>query len=225
MDYRVKIKVDKKISELFSDIKNSNIDIPSYITESFSTEFLDVKALKWFKANLKLINGPPIHMLLKENNIILPSPPVIEPSPEYKEKIRQLENRLKNKQYNAMTKNVDFRRVKLPEDTISYQSKIIVQLIIMYTYVSNTFIFSVKQINKQLIGVLQFVISTAAGFLFGFHGIELIVNKTFDLGLKLLLGITCALIIAIAEIYFLAKKLSKDFETPEEQLASKEHKD
>lgn len=56
------------------------------------------------------------------------------------------------------------------------------------------------------------MISTAAGFLFGFMGIELILNTTFDLGFKILLGIICALIIALAEIYFLAKKLSEDFE-------------
>lgn len=70
----------------------------------------------------------------------------------------------------------------------------------------------VKQINKQLIAVLQFVISTAAGFLFGYLGIELMLSTTFDMGFKLLLGIICALIIALAEIYFLAKKLSEDFE-------------
>jgi len=74
------------------------------------------------------------------------------------------------------------------------------------------FMFSVKQINRQLIAVLQFVISTAAGFLFGFLGIELMLSTTFDLGFKLLLGIICALIIALAEIYFLAKKLSEDYE-------------
>lgn len=74
------------------------------------------------------------------------------------------------------------------------------------------FFFLVKQINKQLIAVLQFVISTAAGFLFGFMGIELMLSSTFDLGFKLLLGIMFALIIALAEIYFLAKKLSEDFE-------------
>lgn len=74
------------------------------------------------------------------------------------------------------------------------------------------FMFSVKQINRQLIAVLQFVISTAAGFLFGFLGIELMLSTTFDLGFKLLLGIICALIIALAEIYFLAKKLAEDYE-------------
>jgi uncharacterized membrane protein len=74
-------------------------------------------------------------------------------------------------------------------------------------------LFSVKQINKQLVAVLQFVFSVLAGFAFGFIGIELIVGN-LDFGFRLLLGIMAALIIALAEIYFLAKKLNEDYSDP-----------
>ncbi|XP_050423773.1 uncharacterized protein LOC126835320 [Adelges cooleyi] len=203
MDYNVTIKVDQSMSDLFQRIKKSQIDIPVHVSECFSAKLLDFEALKWFSQQIKVIDGPPLHTLLKEDNFILPSPLVVEPSPEYREKMRLLEERLKNKAYDAMTKNVDFRRVKLPEDTIAFQ---------------------IKQINKQLIAVVQFLISTAAGFLFGFLGIELILNTTFDLGFKLLLGIIFALIIALAEIYFLAKKLAEDFE-PTELMGNKLHQE
>lgn len=73
------------------------------------------------------------------------------------------------------------------------------------------FLFSVKQINRQLIAVLQFIFSVVAGFAFGFIGVELIVGN-LDFGFRLLLGIICALIIALAEIYFLAKKLNEEIE-------------
>ncbi|XP_003246485.2 uncharacterized protein LOC100164954 isoform X1 [Acyrthosiphon pisum] len=192
MDYKIKIKTDPQFLDLFKKIEKSKVDIPAHVSECFSVKMLDLEAFKWFSENLKKIDGPPLHTLITEDSIVLPSPPIVESSPEYKEKMRKLEQRLKNKEYDAMTKNVDFRRVRLPEDTISYQ---------------------IKQINRQLIAVLQFVISTAAGFLFGFLGIELMLSTTFDLGFKLLLGIICALIIALAEIYFLAKKLSEDFES------------
>lgn len=66
-----------------------------------------------------------------------------------------------------------------------------------------------KQINKQLIAVAQFIFSVLAGFAFGFIGVELIVGN-LDFGFRLLLGIICALIIALAEIYFLAIKLNED---------------
>lgn len=70
-----------------------------------------------------------------------------------------------------------------------------------------------KQINKQLIAVAQFIFSVIAGFAFGFIGVELIIGN-LDFGFRLLLGIICALIVALAEIYFLALKLNEnDFDT------------
>lgn len=66
-----------------------------------------------------------------------------------------------------------------------------------------------KQINRQLIAVAQFIFSVISGFFFGFLGIELIVGD-LDFGFRLLLGIICALVIALAEIYFLAKKLNEE---------------
>lgn len=77
-----------------------------------------------------------------------------------------------------------------------------------------------KQINKQLIAVVQFIFSVITGFVFGFIGVELMVGK-LDFGFRLLLGIICALIIALAEIYFLAVKLSEtDFETTSRPIKS-----
>lgn len=63
--------------------------------------------------------------------------------------------------------------------------------------------------NRQLIAVAQFIFSVLAGFAFGFIGIELIIGD-LDFGFRLLLGIIIALIIALAEIYFLAKRLNED---------------
>lgn len=76
-------------------------------------------------------------------------------------------------------------------------------------------LISVRAINSQLIAILQFVFSVAAGFAFGFVGIALIVGD-MDFGFRLLLGIMIALIIALAEIYFLAKKLNEEYETKPE---------
>lgn len=78
-----------------------------------------------------------------------------------------------------------------------------------------------KQINRQLIAVLQFVFSVISGFFFGFLGIELIIGS-LDFGFRLLLGIICALVIALAEIYFLAKKLNEEMpiEISDEKTAS-----
>lgn len=63
---------------------------------------------------------------------------------------------------------------------------------------------------------MQFVVSVAAGFAFGFIGVELIIGE-MDFGARLMLGIFCALVIAVAEIYFLAKKLNEDLDFAEQQ--------
>ena len=80
-------------------------------------------------------------------------------------------------------------------------------------------------INRQLIAVLQFVFSVATGFLFGFLGIEMMTGE-LDFGFRLLLGVICALIVALAEIYFLAKKLAEEDEQYQTQSSpSKIHQD
>lgn len=134
MDYKIKIKIDQRVLDLFKKMMQLKVDIPIHVSECFSMKVLDLEAFKWFSKHLKLVDGPPLHTLITEDSIILPSPPVVESSIEYKEKIKKLEQRLKNKEYDAMTKNVDFRRVRLPEDTISYQSKLILCLYTNYNF-------------------------------------------------------------------------------------------
>lgn len=68
-----------------------------------------------------------------------------------------------------------------------------------------------KLLNSHLVAIFQFIVSVAAGFAFGFLGIELLIGS-LDFGFRLLLGIICALIIALAELYFLAKKLNQDLQ-------------
>lgn len=65
-----------------------------------------------------------------------------------------------------------------------------------------------------MIAVMQFICSVLAGFAFGFIGIDLMIGG-LDFGFRLLLGIICALVVALAEIYFLAKKLNEDIDYEE----------
>lgn len=77
--------------------------------------------------------------------------------------------------------------------------------------------------NRHLVAIFQFIVSVAAGFAFGFIGVELIIGS-LDFGFRLLLGIICALTIALAELYFLAKKLNEDIQMEyiiEKQFKSK----
>ncbi|CAO1298956.1 unnamed protein product [Diamesa serratosioi] len=126
-------------------------------------------------------------------DIVLPINEIRERNPILEKRCKQLRIDQEQREYKSMTKNVDTTRKFMPEETIAFQ---------------------MKQINKQLIAVAQFIFSVLSGFLFGFLGIELIIGN-LDFGFRLLLGIIVALVIALAEIYFLAKKLSEEYDVPD----------
>lgn len=199
-DPSIKIKPNKKLIEFIcKNVKKTSSTPPTIIAIKKSTKdkqkdiLLKLNELRWLNKYLeeyRTINMESIylHELLKEDDIKLPTPKVTPRNPELEARMQKLRAQQNAIKYRAMTKNVDTATRNLPEDSISYQ---------------------MKQINKQLIAVAQFVFSVLAGFAFGFIGVELIVGN-LDFGFRLLLGIICALIIALAEIYFLAIKLNED---------------
>lgn len=78
--------------------------------------------------------------------------------------------------------------------------------------------FTVKQMNSGIIAVIQFVISLAAAFLFGYSGVELFVGP-LELAVRLLLGIASALIVGAAELYILVTIL--DGREEQKEMAEK----
>jgi len=201
VDPTIKINPSKKlINFILRDIKNTD-DAPDGITslrkskktkrEKIANATLKIEDLKWLNKYLKEHRKTAtekiyLHELLDDSDVILPTPKETPRNPELEARIQKLMAQQNARDYEAMTKSIDSVRKFLPEDSISYQ---------------------MKQINKQLIAVAQFVFSVIAGFAFGFIGVELIIGD-LDFGFRLLLGIICALIIALAEIYFLALKLN-----------------
>ncbi|XP_050070532.1 uncharacterized protein LOC126558550 [Anopheles maculipalpis] len=162
-----------------------------------NTGLLNLSDIKWLYGTLKQLRQtdqtvPYLHALLRGCELKLPQNPIQERNPELEARCQRLRKEQEDREYHRMTKNVDSIRKHMPEETLSYQ---------------------MKQINRHLIAVAQFLFSVAAGFAFGFIGIELLVGQ-LDFGFRLLLGIIIALIIALAEIYFLAKKLNEEYELP-----------
>ncbi|XP_011194749.2 transmembrane protein 199 [Zeugodacus cucurbitae] len=156
-------------------------------------EFLYLSDLRWVKSWLKQLRekkGLDIYLsdLIENCRLHLPMNEVIERNPELEARCQRLREQQQNREYLDMTKNVDATLKYVPEDTIAYQ---------------------VKAMNSQMIAVLQFIFSVAAGFVFGFLGLELIFGG-IEFGLRLVLGISCALVIGVAEMYFLIKKLNEE---------------
>ncbi|XP_022215209.2 transmembrane protein 199 [Drosophila obscura] len=126
-----------------------------------------------------------LYELIESSDLVLPENEMKPRNPELEARCERLRAEQHNREYHKMTKNVDAGLKHYPEDTIAYQ---------------------IKSLNKQIIAVLQFVFSVAAGFTFGFFGVNLMVGP-LPFGFRILLGVIVALIIALAEMYFLAKKL------------------
>ncbi|KPJ11713.1 Transmembrane protein 199 [Papilio machaon] len=160
--------------------------------------FLNTSDLDWLYVHLnkKREEGkdvPYLHVLFEGSQIELPENGIVKRNPDLEARCVKLRAQMEAREYRKMTKSVDNVRMRFPEDSISYQ---------------------MKQLNRQLIAIGQFIISIFAGFLFGFRGVEWMVGN-LDFGFRLLLGVMCALVIALAEIYFLAKKLNEELNVPE----------
>lgn len=164
-------------------------------TKTENSQLLGLQDLHWLYSHIQTENGKLgskvyLHELLEGSEIVLPKNEEIPRNAELEKRCQKLRAEQQNREYQNMTKNVDGFRRKLPEDTIAYQ---------------------LKMMNSHLIAVFQFIASVLAGFAFGFIGVELLFGN-MDFASRLLLGIICALVIAIAELYFLAKKLNQDLE-------------
>ncbi|XP_018578864.1 transmembrane protein 199 [Anoplophora glabripennis] len=162
---------------------------------STSDKLLSLFDLHWLyryiqKENMNKDDKIYLHELIEGSHIILPKNQEIPRNEELEKRCQRLKAQQENKSYHRMTKNVDSTKRKLPEDSFGYH---------------------VKQMNRHLVAIFQFIVSVAAGFAFGFIGVELIIGS-LDFGFRLLLGIICALTIALAELYFLAKKLNEDIQ-------------
>ncbi|KAI5639754.1 organelle biogenesis, muted-like protein domain-containing protein [Phthorimaea operculella] len=160
--------------------------------------FLHTSDIAWLYEYLEKIRKtekdvPYLHELFEGTEIDTPRNSVLKRNPVLEARCVKLRSQQEAREYRKMTRGVDNVRIRFPDDTIAYQ---------------------LKQINRQLIAIGQFIISIFAGFLFGFKGVEWMIGP-MDFGFRLLLGVMCALIIALAEIYFLAKKLNEELSVPE----------
>ena len=240
-DHTIKIKPTAKLIEFITKQVKKKDDVPENIfaLKSYGKQgetLLGLNDIKWLDSFLeehrKSSNDKIyFHELLEGADVNLPEPSVKPRNPELVARLEKLQAQQNARDYASMTKGVNPYRKVFPEDSIAAQSTHITNSILfLYPHFKNIILyefnmFSVKEMNKQLIAVMQFVFSVLAGFAFGFLGVELIVGD-LDFGFRLLLGIIVSLIIALAEIYFLAKKLSEDgFEYSSESTYAKAHQD
>lgn len=137
-DPSIKIKPNKKLIEFIcKNIKKTNNIPPAIIALKKSTKdkqkdiLLKLDELKWLNKYLEEyrttnMESIYLHELLEEDDIKLPTPKIIPRNPELEARTQKLKAQQDAIKYKAMTKNVDTATMKLPEDSISYQSKIFI---------------------------------------------------------------------------------------------------
>lgn len=148
-----------------------------------------------------------LHELMKGSEVQLPKLAPDPPrNPELQARIERLRKEQEQREYEKMVHNVSHVK-EFKENSIAAECKIHKT----HFYASaNSFSDAVKLMNTQLIEVLGFVVSLFAAFAFGFTGINYMVGP-LDYGIRALLGVVIALIVAVAELYFLARTLG-DYE-------------
>ncbi|XP_045492444.1 uncharacterized protein LOC123691901 [Colias croceus] len=189
---------DVEDSEDASDKEESQVKPEKEVLKEENKKFLITSDLDWLYVYMKGKRQkgediPYLHELLEGADIKMPDNQILKRNPDLEARCVKLRAQQEAREYRKMTKGVDNVRIRFPEDSISYQ---------------------MKQLNRHLIAIGQFLLSIFAGFLFGFRGVEWMVGN-LDFGFRLLLGVMCALVIALAEIYFLAKKLNEELSIPE----------
>ncbi|XP_046859282.1 transmembrane protein 199-like [Xenia sp. Carnegie-2017] len=122
-----------------------------------------------------------LHKLLEESGLYYErnSPP--EKSPELIKRLQELQAEQNNLRYKAMVKNVD--------KELSYRDK-------------ETLGFEVRSTSRQLSSVMNFVLSVGGTFTFGFMCSQYAFTT---IGLRIMFGIILASVVALAELYFMAK--------------------
>lgn len=136
MDPLLQFKPSEKLKEfIINEIALSDTDIPEGIknyklsvTQKDSDDVhLCLADIKWLQHQFVMsydsnkLNS--FHDLIMGCDVKLPQPEVEPRNQELEARIQRLKAEQANREYKAMTKNVDTVRVHEPEETISYQSK------------------------------------------------------------------------------------------------------
>jgi len=126
---------------------------------------------------------PYLHELVSTNQLRLPSYTAPERNPELVARIEQLKKNLANREYTRMTADVNMELKSQERDNFQHD---------------------VRVMRSQLIAVVNFVLTVGGSFAFAYKAVEYALPVP-NIGAQVLVGVTTATVVAIAEIYFLAR--------------------
>ena len=130
-----------------------------------------------------------LHEILAGCDLFVPRYVEPERNPELNERVERLKAEQANREYDEMTKNVNVSR---------YHSN----------KASDSFIPDMKSVQGQIITIFNVFLTIFGSFLFGYKAVEYSTGVK-DFLLQVSCGLVCAFIVAIADLYFLFKRLNK----------------
>ncbi|CAF1340339.1 unnamed protein product [Adineta steineri] len=128
-----------------------------------------------------------LHEILTGCDLFVPAYAEPERNPELNERVERLKAQQANREYDEMTKNVNFNRLHQNKSTDSFMP-------------------DMKSMQGQLITIANVFLTIGGAFVFGYKAVEYSGIKNFPLQVSC--GLLCAFIVAIADLYFLFKRLN-----------------
>lgn len=172
--------IDDRTSSLFKRIENL---LQSSNDQNYIPVSVIIDAQKFSGSTTYL------HEILSGSDLFVPA--YVEPprNPELNERIERLKAEQANQEYAEMTKNVDLNR----RTTARTNESIIPDM---------------KSVQGQLITIVNVFLTILGAFMFGYKVVEYSIGvKNFVLQISV--GLFCAFVVAVADLYFLFKRLNK----------------
>lgn len=154
---------------------------------------LGLSEVRWLRERLAADGASePLTNLLAGGKMELPSPVTPARNPDLEARCRRLQAEQEERSYRRMVRNVDTTRLREPSLEIGKQ---------------------MREVNAQLVEVGQVIFSVAAAFLFGYVATAVAAGNG-DTATRILVGLAAALVVLIAEGYFLLRYLSYTDDPP-----------
>ncbi|CAF1294216.1 unnamed protein product [Rotaria magnacalcarata] len=171
-------KTENKNSNIYKQIDN--------ILQSKSTKYIPATILlEAYKLSDK---ENYLHEILAGSDLFVPAYIEPERNPELNARVEKLKAQQANREYDEMTKNVNFNRI--------YASKS-----------NETFMPDMKSVQGQLITIANVFLTIGGAFVFGYKSVEYSTG-TNNFVLQISFGLLCAFVVAVADIYFLLKRFN-----------------
>ncbi|VDO26501.1 unnamed protein product [Brugia timori] len=136
---------------------------------------------------------------------IKPHVPVIEKKvdPEYEARLEKLRREEEDREYRKMTRSVDPNQIYGREN-------------LLHGFAEVAFVLQeMKAVNKQLMVILNTLLTVAGGFSFGYFGIGYAYpNLHLNVAFRVALGLVIATVVFFADLYFIVKGMDDAGEKP-----------